>query len=158
MSAVAVPLAPGEVMFAAFVGVARTVSALRDGRTLEAGRLDDGWERSVHGAIGEYAVAKTLDVHWHPAVGRLDTLTGDVGGYQVKATTRSDGCLIVRPHDPPEFVYLLVVIDRSTVAVVGSKLGYEAKVPRYWRERDVARGIHRAAYFVPQSDLEAVEL
>jgi hypothetical protein len=146
-----------DVHLAAFVGNSRAVSALRDGRPLEDGRRDLSFERHVEGALGEYAVAIALDRVWRPAVGRLDTDAGDVGPIQVKATLRRDGCLIVRPHDPAGLFYVLAVLTPGRggidVALPGWTVGDEAKQPEYWCERDPARGVHRAAYFVPQADL-----
>ncbi len=149
-----------EVMFAAHVGLARNVSAMSRGRQLEPGRNDLGFERHVEGAIGEYAVARMLDCCWRPLIGELDTATGDLAGLQIKTTTRATGCLIVRPHDPPEFLYVLVLIGGADgtrgglhVDVVGGITGRDAKVAAYWRERDPAAGVHAAAHFVPKSEL-----
>ncbi len=147
-----------EVMFAAQVGIARTVSAIQKERQLEPGRADLGFERDVVGAIGEYAVARMLDCCWRPLIGELDTATGDLAGVQIKTTTRATGCLIVRPHDPPGFTYVLVIIGGRNagglhVDVVGAISGADAKVAAYWRERDPAAGVHAAAHFVPKSEL-----
>lgn len=145
-------------MQAAHVGVARNVSAIRDARPLEDGRRDHGWETHIHGAIVEQALAKALDVYWHPAVGRLDTETGDVAGYQAKAITHPAHSLIVRKHDDARFSFVLGLLeDERTVRLLGWLPGAEATVDRYWREVDPARGVHRAAYFVPQSALRSIE-
>jgi hypothetical protein len=151
-----IELRPFDVHLAAFVANCRSVSALRNGRELEAGRRDLGFERHVEGAIGEYSVAIGADRCWRPIGNRLDTDLGDIGGeLQVKTTTRPNGCLIVRPHDPPQFAYVLVELDlRNLVANIrGWAPGRQAKQARYWRERNPAGGVHRAAYFVPPDEL-----
>jgi hypothetical protein len=153
---VSVQLSPFEVLHAAQVGIGRAVSALRDGRPLEDGRLDLSFERHILGAVGEYAVARATDCCWRPAVGRLDTLIGDVGQLQVKATARPGGHLIVRPHDPASFVYVLAIIKQAcglVVTLMGWVPGSEAKVEAFWRERDLALGVHRPGYWVPQAHL-----
>lgn len=144
-----------EILSAAHAGVSRNVSALRDNRQVENGRTDSVWDRHILGAIGELAVAKALNRYWSPAVGRLDTETGDIeaAGVHVKATTLPNGSLIVRPHDPDDLPYVLVVLELPFVRIVGWMLGADAKSGRYWRDVDRARGIHRAAHFVPQDDL-----
>lgn len=145
-----------ELLHAAHAGVARNVSAIRDGRPLEEGRRDLGFERHIVGAIGEYAVARALGVCWRPAVGRLDTETGDIAGLQIKSTTNPAGELIVRPHDPGGFNYVLVVVRVPDVRIVGWFEGHAAKQPGYWREKDGKR-VHRAAFFVEQPELHAWE-
>lgn len=150
-----------EIIHAAQAGVTRTAVNLARGREREGGRTDLGFGRDVLGVLGEYAVARALDLCWQPVVGSLDTHTGDVAGVQVKSTTRTDGSLIVRPHDPPEFPYVLAVVRRSTgglsVDLAGWLDGAEAKVDRYWRAADPASGIHRAAYFAPQGALRPLD-
>lgn len=156
--AVVVELTGFEIGHAGVAGVWRNVTAIRDHRPLEDGRFDLGFGRHVEGAIGEYAAAKALGKCWSPAVGILDTNTGDLSGVHVKATTRTDGSLIVRPHDPPELPYVLAILrltdrDGMFVTLPGWIQGSDARDDRYWRDRDPRRGVHRAAWFVPQSDL-----
>lgn len=134
------------------------MSAIRDGRPLEPGRIDDGFQHHIHGAIGEYAVARALNVCWSPAVGRLDTESGDLpGNWHVKTTTRAKGSLIVRPHDPEAMIYALVVVQLPVAVFVGSISGLDARQPEYWRDVNLAAGIHRAAWFVPQRALNDPE-
>ena len=152
---VTVRLSSFEIMHAATAGVARNVTAIRDARPLEDGRYDTGFGRHVDGAIGELAVAKHLGLYWQPAVGTLDTKTGDVAGIQVKSQVpkRWGNHLIVRPHDPEEFVYVLAILRLPDVEIVGKIGGWLAKIPEHWRERDPQKGVHRAAYFVPTTAL-----
>lgn len=154
MSEVQVKLSSFELLHAAVAGVSRRVRAIHDGRPGMVAESDLGWERDVVGAIGEYAVARALDRCWSPSVGFVDTADGDLPGVQVRTTSRSTGSLILRENDPPEFPYVLVLVDRlPVVRIAGWALGADGKIPAYWRERNPAAGIHRAAYFVPQSSL-----
>lgn len=111
------------------------------------------------GAIGEYAYAIVTETCWRPAVGRLDTQEGDVGGMQIKATALANGSLIVREHDPPDRDYLLVIVPRDLrVNLAGWIAGADAKQSTFWRDRDRSRGVHQAAYFVPQHALHPLVL
>ena len=153
-----ITLTSHEILHAAMAGVTRNVTALRDHRALENGRADSGWENHINGALGEYAVAKVLGRCWSPAVGVLDTDTGDLpGNWHVKSTTRRNGRLIVRRQDPMEMTYALVVLDLPHVEVVGWIPGEFAKLEEFWEEEDRARGIHQAAYFVPAANLHSFE-
>lgn len=147
-----------ELIEAANGGVARHVRALHDERSFEGGREDAGFERHILGVIGEKALAKWLGVYYVPAVGRLDTEDGDVGlAYQVKATTRKGGSLIVRPQDAARFPFVLAIVDAPRVSLMGWVEGVDAKVDEFWRPVDASRGVHQAAWFVPQSRLEPME-
>lgn len=151
-------LTPAEVYLAGQAGFARTLRARIDGRSLEDGRRDFGFERDVQGAIAEYAVAKFLNVCWTPAIGDLD-LHGDLPGVcQVKSSTHPRPSLIVRKHDIDTLPYVLVRLDSIVdVELVGWIEGADAKDPLFWREVDPSRGIHQAAFFVPGSSLLPME-
>jgi hypothetical protein len=147
-----------ELGHAAAAGVWRNVSAIRDGRPLENGRADTGFGCHCDGAIGEYVVAKCRNLCWSPAVGRLDTDCGDLpGDLHVKTTTRMGGSLIVRPQDPEDKEYALVVLALPWAHFVGTIPGMFARDDRYWRDVDKSRGIHQAAWFVPQNHLNPPE-
>lgn len=159
MSGVTLTLSGSEIAAAANVGVWRNLSAAKHNRALEPGREDSGFERHILGAIAEYAFARYRNVCWIPQIGTLDTETGDVaGGFQIKATLRANGSLIVRPHDPAEFRYVLATLNLPSVRLVGWIHGDDARTPEHWRDRNPAAGIHRAAYFVPQARLYELEL
>ncbi len=153
---VSVRLSWFEVMHCAQATIAKRVMALRDERQYEEGRTDLGFDRGLVGDLGEYAVSRALNVCWQPSVGRVDTERGDVGGRQVKATMRPNGCLIVRTKDPARFDYILAIVRVESgivVDIIGWIDGVAAKAPHYWRDRAPEIGVHQAAHFVPQDDL-----
>lgn len=141
-----------EAMHAGQAGFARALRARLDGRALEEGRSDFGFERDILGAISEYVVAKALNVCWSPAVGRLD-LEGDLPGIGVKSTTRPNGSLILRPQDIDESVPYVLVITETILRHRIAGWFHGTPDDRYWREVDRSTGVHQAAFFIPQADL-----
>lgn len=138
-------------MVCGLVGLSRNAGAWKDGRQLEAGRRDFGIESHVLGAMGEFAVARLLDRNWEPLVGELDTTRGDVGRVQVKSVTRRGLSLIVRPQDPKDAFYVLMLVSMHDAQVLGWLTGAEVKVAQFWRE--AGHGVHATAHFVPEENL-----
>lgn len=161
MNEVILKLTRAEAFYAGFGGFMRNFTALFDGRSLEEGRKDLGTDAHAIGTIVEYAVAKEFDLFWSPKIHQLDTLTGDLKNLQCKGVWRPGLSLIVRAHDSPDFDYVLGEVsfnkDGVDVKLCGWIAGAQAKQQKYWREKDPARGIHQAAYFVPQDELQPME-
>lgn len=137
------------------VGLARRLTAIRDGRKREPQRRDSGFEHHIVGAIGEYVVAKALDMCWTPAVGRLDGHVGDLrNGYQVRSTLHARGHLVIRKGiDDLAATYALVVLDLPHAHFVGTIEGNRAvEVGDFVRAGE--RGANRDGYWVKQSQLE----
>ncbi len=151
-----------EYMMAAVVGIERNASAIHRGWKLEQGRKDLGIERDIIGAIGELAVARYMGTQWTPVTNALDNMTGDVDGYQVRTVTNPAGSLIVKRTDDDLHRYILAVIGRDTerksltVRIAGWMQGKDAKMREYFRDVDPAKGIHAAAWFVPQARLRVM--
>lgn len=135
-----------EVALAARVGVDRRLNS----HGLEDAHGYNGqapWEQDIQGAAAELAVAKATGRYWD---GSFDTFKrGDVDHWQVRSTKRPDGCLIVRPSDPTDAFYWLVVGEIPNFNVVGMIHGKNAKQERYKR----APGGRPPAFFIPQDDL-----
>lgn len=154
-----------EFFYVGLGGFMRNATAMMDGRQLEEGREDLGFDTHVIGMVIEYAIAKQFDRFWSPKLHKLDTYEGDLTGIHAKSISQAHHSLIVRPHDPVEFNYVLGFCqpwERSedkglTIELLGWKAGKMAKVQKYFKEKDLAKGIHRPAYFVPQSDLSPME-
>lgn len=141
----------------------RTLTACCDGRKHEDGRTDMGFDRDIAGMLVEYAVARYFDLFWSPKLHQLDTYTGDLRGVHVKSITQAHHKLIVRKIDPVDFRYVLGLVGNFRdlrrgldIKLIGWFHGNEAKQERYWEEKDETRGIHQAAYFVPQADLHPI--
>jgi len=143
-----VVLSWSEVRTAAFVGLDRAVRALAQERRATYGQGFD-WSYNLIGAIGECAVGKLLDRY--PSRGPLPDVD-DVGPYQVRSTTRRDGCLIVHETEGATTRYVLVRGDPPVLDVAGWIVGADAQCARYWRE-----DVRHAAYFVPAAALSPIE-
>lgn len=120
-----VDLKAHDVEHAALVGIARQRAALAQGRRpiLPGGGL---WAAHVTGALGELAVAHALGVAWQPDIGGNDHGRGDVCGYQVRATARPDGPLVIRDRDAARDVFVLVTGEPPRLELRGWLYGAEA--------------------------------
>lgn len=133
-----------EVLQAAHVGVLRQVFALRHDKQDRYG-CADSWTSHINGACGELAAAKALGLFWSGAIG--DLRARDVGPYQIRATERLDGCLILHPDDDDNHPFVLVVGSGQHYRLAGWILAREGKQDCWWRGP-------RPAWFVPQSELQ----
>jgi hypothetical protein len=143
-------------MVCGLVGLSRNSSAAEHGMRLSPGRKDLGIETHVVGAMAEYAVARALNINWHPVTGTVDTYRGDVGKIQVKSIKDPRHKLIVQLHDLEEFKYVLCHVSMTEVTLLGWIEGVDAKIKRWLEEEDPLRGIHQSAYFVPQYNLRPI--
>lgn len=144
-----VKLSELDLQLASFVGLKRNLSAQCNRMKLEAGRRDLGFERHIIGAIGEYAVARALELNWKPILGGTDTSTGDLKGVHVKTIINPNDSLIIRAHDPAELPYVLCLLEMGVVTLEGWIMGHDGKQMKYWR----TEGFHRPAYSIPQAML-----
>lgn len=123
-------LSLAEIAAAAVTGVSRrlkSVQRLKDRND----RIQGGncWEIDIEGACAEAAVAKYLGLYWDHSIGRYHGQGGDVGEYQVRHTSLSDGHLLLRPVDPPEPIYILVRGVAPRFEIAGWITGEYAKHP-----------------------------
>lgn len=142
-----VPINSVEMYLAAQVGTMRYVASRQRGLP-EVIHSGQDWDGDCHGAIGELAVAKSLGVYWHPTVN--EGKSPDVAGYQVRATNRSPGYLIIRPASVKNEVYIFCTIKFPIVKICGWMWLVDAKVPAFLRKAD-DKGPE--AHWVPQSKL-----
>lgn len=144
-----------EMMMAVIVGVQRQMSSLRKGsddRFVKEGAK--GWDAHIEGAIGEFAVAKALNIHW---AGTLDTYKrgGDIGAnVQVRNRSRHDWELQIREDDIPkdgeqEQYFVLVTGTGFDRVVRGWFPSRQPKEAAWWKNH----GGHGYAWFVPQDRL-----
>lgn len=100
----------------------------------------------LYGASAERAFCKWRELYWD---GSVNTFHGkaDAGkAWEIRATPRLDGCLIVRDNDPPERWYVLVIANPPAFRVVGAMRGADARRPEWMRNP----GGRRPSWFVPQ--------
>lgn len=116
-----VTLSPAELEEAAIGGVRRRIAGITQNRRSTHPETPDHqqqwWESNVIGAIGEYAVAKALDLPWDPTIGRVDAR--DVGNYEVRTTQLPKPVLRYRTHNDPKSWYILCSYKRDKVLIQG---------------------------------------
>lgn len=147
-----VVLSPKEMIVAASMGILRQVENLKRGRTPAhgSGKASD-WQLHVEGCLGEYAAAKALGVF----PGGFARFRGADLECRLEVRTRSEDWhdLILHDGDDDDSRFVLLCGRNGEYEVVGWILGRDGKDPAYWK--DPAGG--RAAYFVPQGELESIQ-
>ena len=145
-----IALTPWEIVLAAQAGIMRQVENCKLNRQhkygANASEASD-WQWHIEGALGEFALAKALQLHWN-GKGRLRAL--DVGGVlDVRTATRPDSHLILHPDDPDDREFWLLTGRNGQYVVRGWIMGRDGKRQEFWR--DPVGG--RPAFFVPQGAL-----
>lgn len=140
-----------DMDWAAEIGCKRNNSAWALRLRLEEGRTDWGWDRHIIGSHGEIAVHRLTKTEYKPKTnGESDRLRGDVGPYQVKTIVHHSHNLIVRRHDPANFVYIVVLLRRQNNALSAELRGWQfgtvARSKQFWTERSVENKMHTSAY------------
>ena len=148
---VVLQLSPAELMIAANVGVARRVASLKRKLPVTAS-WTHLWQSDITGAIAEYAFCKHMGLFWDTSinVGNVE----DAYGYHIRSTNHEEGHLLIKPSDP-DGRYALVTVDGITCTIRGYIHSSDAKDDKYFVPQ---RGIKKAAYWVPQSDLKSMEI
>lgn len=143
-----VPRTDRDLFLALIVGALRTVDSRNGHRPQRYGAGGAGMDRDLVGAIGEQALASTLDRSWPGPTGPDDG--NDVGGVGVRSTVYPTGQLLLHPGDADDRAFVLAIVDLEgkRVRIVGWILGRDGKHPDYW----VADG--RPCYWVPQDALD----
>jgi hypothetical protein len=142
-----VTLTPYEIRIASTIGVERQVESVLKRRKDAFGFEGLGWSEHIEGAMGELAVAKTLDVHWG---GPVNVFKGDdLPGIQVRTRSSHGWQLYVRPGDSDEAIWILVTGRCPDYWVRGWIVGWRAK-RREWLQN---HGGRPPAYFVPTDQL-----
>lgn len=145
-----------EIAMGSEIGRLRQVISINKGLPDSHGFQGCGWSVHIEGACAEVAVAKALGIFWNGSVnnfGGPDMTHPTRGNIQVRLAG-NHGHLIVRPHDPPNDVWVLVTGKNGNYEIHGWILGSEAKQPQHlkdWTGRP-------PAYFVPPSALRPLEL
>lgn len=140
---------PSEMYMAAQAGFLRTIQNIYAKAKSAYGADQDGidWKIAIEGGIGEYVVAKALNIHW---TGKGVMRGDDVGEYQVRTTPYENGCLLLHPRDEDEKVFILVTGKAPEYEVKGWIRGADGKKQEFWKDGN------RPCYFVPQSELKAM--
>tara|TARA_Y100000310_G_C20666017_1_gene807534 strand:+ start:500 stop:988 length:489 start_codon:yes stop_codon:yes gene_type:complete len=151
--AINVTLSGAEMVIAADAGVLRQVSAIRDRRSdfyRDDGGGQNKWQAHILGCLGEFALAKHLDIFWSGTVGQVHL--PDVGPFEVRtrAPSRFGNDLTLTQRDHTHRKYILVVSTPPVFILHGWIYGREGVVPKYKHPGPV-RG--ETLFYVPPSDL-----
>ena len=144
-----------ERRICAWVGKQRRQYAVNSGRNpgLGPSRLDEcGAENDIRGAECEYAASRILNLYWRPWVGSITEAKRmrDVGGLiEVRSTDLPNGRLIVKPDDPDDAPFVLIVRNADRFTLAGWLFAHEAK------EFHLLTAYGDPAHFVPQDKLSA---
>jgi hypothetical protein len=127
-----VTLTQEEMLEAAVVGCRRRIDSIFSGRKdNQRTNRDDAWQNDIEAAAAELALCKHLGLEWNRGVNTFKA--PDAGVYQVRQTKYERGHLIVRPKDPDEATYVLVIGQCTVYVPVGWLTGREAKVHANWK-------------------------
>lgn len=142
-----------EYVWAVYAGILRQhQNTLGKNTRKDAHGLDGshGYDSHTLGAVGEFVASLAFGVPWRgPGKFRGD----DIPGFQVRASRRSNGDLILHKTDGDDDRFVLVTGQTLQWKVVGWIKGRDGKQERFWN--DPVGG--RPAYFVPQSELRPIE-
>jgi hypothetical protein len=147
-----ITLAWYEAAMASDVGRMRHLASIKAGLQDAHGFTGDGWSEHIEGACGEMAVAKSLGIYWDGSVNSFSA--DDLPGLQIRTRSRDHYDLLVRRSDRDDAVFVLVTGRCPNYVVHGWARAGDVKLPEYEREY----GGREAAWFVPQSALQPIEL
>jgi hypothetical protein len=142
-----------EAAMASDIGRMRRLSAIKSGYVDNPPLSHPGWSEHIEGACAELALSKHLDIHWDGSVNTFKSQP-DVGDYEVRVTSYSNGRLIVRPQDDDKSVYVLLIGVCPTYTIVGCISGLDAKQTK-WLTAPDNKG-RPEAYFVPRDALKSL--
>lgn len=143
-----VHLTPTEIMMAGHVGMMRQVMNIKKGAEHRYGAKDDqSWQYHIEGALGEYALAKYLNVNW----AGVGVVRGpDVGVVDVRTTASHNNRLMVHPDDKDDRQYWLVTGLNGKYRIRGWIWGRDGKQEKWW---DDPTKKDRWAFFIPIAEL-----
>lgn len=149
-----ITLTQSDIDWATSVGAMRESESKRMGLPQRHGCSDEK-SKSVHidGAMGELAAARAIGVEWQASVNTFKN-GGDVGAWQVRTRSSHYFDLIIRDNDRDDDVFILVTGTCPKYRVVGWIRAGDGKQKRWVK----THGGRPPAYFVPQSELNSLDL
>jgi putative component of toxin-antitoxin plasmid stabilization module len=147
-----VTLTWAEILTAAEIGVRRRVNGLRLKRAEPYGqRASTTWNHDINGALAEMALAKHLDRFWSGTIGQISE--ADVGALEVRSKCEPWHRLVIRATDPPDKIYVSVLVGIPVCQLCGWMRASDAKRPE-WLLPDEDKPDR---FFVPADQLESME-
>jgi hypothetical protein len=145
-----------ELFICRMLGVMRRSSAMNAVKDRQVGK-DDSWKIDIDGMVGEYCVAKALnvcpDLTVGPRKGGADLISRKNQQIDVKTTRVPDGRLLAtleKAEDPCD-IYILVIVDDKG----GNIIGYATKDQLFAPENISDLG-HGDGYALDQHRLTAI--
>lgn len=145
-----------ELFICRMLGVMRRSSAMDAVKDRQVGK-DDTWSIDIDGMVGEYCVAKALnvcpDLTVGPRKGGADLISRTKQSIDVKTTRIPNGRLLAtleKAKDPCD-IYILVIVDDSG----GNIIGYATKDQLFSFENITNLG-HGEGYGLTQDKLTAI--
>ena len=150
--AVSITLASNEIFLCATAGIMRQVENIKRERESAHGHdSTTDWQIHIEGVMGEYVIAKYLNMHWS---GKGTFRGGDVGNLQVRTAAGQRHRLILHEEDADDDVFWLVCGQNGVYEIKGWLHARDGKKSQYWAD---PTGNNRHAFFVPQSVLMSPE-
>ena len=151
-----------EIEAAKAVGIERTEESRKIGlHDNLITKKQTKFQSEFHGALGEIAVCKALDLEWTGKGSCINKknmpkklIPADVEGLEVRTTTYSTGRLIIRKRDNDAKFVLVVLNDDHTARVVGWIEAEDAKQDKYWG--DLGK-YNKPCYIIEQRNLNPIE-
>lgn len=140
-----------EFMSAVIVGLMRfSTSGLQNLNPHQSTGAPRSWMERLNdeiiGACAENAFCRARGIYWDRSINTFHGRPDAGRVWEVRATGRADGALIVRDNDPDDRWYVLVIADPPQFRIVGAMQGKAAKRPQWVRNP----GGRRPSWFVPQ--------
>ena len=148
---ISIQLNPDEILQGALVGVKRNVNTIARGQD-NTNRYDGGsWNCHIEGALAEMAVAKASGKFWSTG----EILAGDVGEFEVRVTSHTNGRLLLRPDDKDKSdkFFILVRGMLGKYQIAGWIIGVDGMQDEYWCEP--TNGKRDPAWFIPANKLHS---
>jgi hypothetical protein len=113
--------------------------------------MRDRWADSIHGMMGEIALARALGLPWTP--GGIEVTRGDVANkLEVRATERLSGHLLIYPNEADASIFVLMIGHYPQFRIAGSITAADAKQDQWWRSET-----DPPCWWVPQKALSPVD-
>jgi len=145
--AIDIKLTAYEMLIAAQGGIMRQIENIKKSAEPYYGVSNtNDWQLHIEGCLGEFALAKFLNVWWG---GKGNKRSPDVGIYDVRTGSSHNYCLILHPNDPDDRIFWLVTGINGSYKVQGWMYARDGKKDEYWK--DLGNG--RPAFFVPTSKI-----
>lgn len=145
-------LSAEDALCAASVATLQMVRKVANNRNHDHGYLAkrgmrERWADTLHGMMGEIALAHALDLPWTP--GGMNVSRGDVAHrIEVRATEHPNGHLLIYDDDDRDRVFVLMIGHYPVFRIAGGMIAADARNGGWWRPDS-----DPPCFWVPQASL-----